>query len=122
MKGLIKGFVYAFEGLWAAVKTERNMKIHLVATVFVIILGLSLSISAVHWCLIAFAIGFVLVAELFNTAVERLSDEIACGKQSQTIKAVKDISAAAVLLSALTALVIGILVLFIPLIDKLSNL
>jgi diacylglycerol kinase len=122
MKDFIRSFGYAFEGIWAAVKTERNLKIHIVAAVLVIILGLYLGITEAKWCLIAFAIGFVLVSELFNTAVERLSDEVGEGKQSPSIKAVKDISAAAVLLSALTALVIGILVLFIPLVERISNL
>jgi diacylglycerol kinase (ATP) len=68
MKGLIKSFGYAFEGIRAAIKTERNLKIHLVAAVLVIILGLYLGITSAKWCIIAFAIGFVLVSELFNTA------------------------------------------------------
>ncbi len=122
MKGLIKSFGYAFEGLLTAIKTERNIKIHLVATVFVVILGLYLGLSAVQWCLVVFAIGSVLVSELFNTSIERLSSIIAGGKQSQSIKTVKDISAAAVFISAITALVIGIFVLFIPLVEKLSSL
>jgi diacylglycerol kinase len=122
MKGLIKSFGYAFEGLWTAIKTERNIKIHLVAAVLAIILGLWLGLSPAKWCLVAFAIGFVLVSELFNTAIERLSDEAGNGNHSPSIKAVKDISAAAVLISALTALVIGILVLFVPLIQRLTNL
>jgi diacylglycerol kinase len=122
MKGLIRGFGYALEGLWTAIKTERNIKIHLIAAVLVIILGLYLGLPSAKWCLIAFAIGFVLVSELFNTAIERLSSIVADGKQNLSVKAVKDISAAAVLISALTALVIGILVLFVPLIQRLTNL
>ena len=119
MKRLVKSFGYAFAGLWTAIKTERNLKIHPAVAVLVVILGLYLGLSALHWCLVVFAIGFVLVSELFNTSVERLSDEIGNGKQSSSIKAVKDISAAAVLFSALTALVIGIFVLVIPLIQRL---
>jgi diacylglycerol kinase len=122
MKKLIRSFGYAFEGLWTAIKTERNIKIHLVAAVLAIILGLYLGLSSAKWCLVALAIGFVLVSELFNTAIERLGDEAGNGKQSPSIKAVKDISAAAVLISALTALVIGILVLFVPLIQRITNL
>jgi diacylglycerol kinase len=119
---LIKSFGYAFSGLWMAVKTERNIKIHLFVAILVIVLGLYLSLTSAKWCLVTFAIGFVLVSELFNTAVERLASIVAEGKQSPSIKAVKDISASAVLISALTALVIGILVLFIPLVNKLSSL
>lgn len=122
MKRLIRSFGYAFEGIWAALKTEQNLKIHFIAALLVIILGLYLGLSSVKWCLIALAIGFVLVSELFNTAVEKLGDAISDGRQVPAIKAAKDISAAAVFISALNALVIGIIVLFIPLIDKLSNL
>jgi len=60
------------------------------------------------------AIGFVLVAELFNTAIERLGDEAANGVQKQLIKRAKDIAAAGVLLSAMTAFILGILFLIIP--------
>ena len=122
MKRLIKSFGYAFEGIQAAIKTERNFQIHLVAAVLVIILGLYVGLPWAKWCLVAFAIGFVLVSELFNTSIERLSSEVADGKQNPAIKTVKDVSAAAVFFSALTALVIGILVLFIPLISKISSL
>ena len=122
MKGLIRSFGYAFEGLRAAIKTERNLKIHLVAAVLAVIVGLYLGLTGAKWCLVAFAIGFVIVSELFNTSVERLSSIVADGKQNQSIKEVKDISAAAVLISALTALVIGILVLFIPLVERVINL
>jgi undecaprenol kinase/diacylglycerol kinase (ATP) len=122
MKRLIKSFGYAFEGIQAAIKTERNFQIHLVAALLVIALGLYVGLPSAKWCLVAVAIGFVLVSELFNTSIERLSIEVADGKQNPAIKTVKDVSAAAVFFSALTALVIGILVLFIPLVGKISSL
>jgi diacylglycerol kinase len=71
-----------------------------------------------HDGLIILIIGFVLVAELFNTAIERLGDEAANGVQKQLIKRAKDIAAAGVLLSALTALILGILFLVIPFIQS----
>ncbi len=54
-------------------KTERNLKIHLIAAVLAIILGLYLGLPSAKWCLVAFAIGFMPFAELFNNAIERLA-------------------------------------------------
>jgi diacylglycerol kinase len=122
MKRLIKSFGYAFDGLRSALKTERNLRIHIVAMFLAVILGLYLGLSTIEWGFIIFAIGFVLFAELINTAMERLGDEAANGRHKQTVKKAKDTAAAAVMLSALTALVIGVLFLFIPLFNKLSNL
>ena len=119
MKSFIMGFAYAFRGIYITFKSERNFKIHTVALCLAVALGLYLDLSILEWGLIIFAIGFVLVAELFNTAIERLGDEAADGKLNQKIRNVKDISAAAVLLSALTSLVIGIIVLFIPFIHRM---
>ena len=87
-----------------------------------IALGIYLGLSALEWGLVIFAIGFVLVSELFNTAIERLGDKASEGKIDQMIRNAKDISSAAVLLSALAALVIGIIFLFIPLAQKLLQL
>ena len=115
MARFIKSFAYAFTGIYVAFRSERNLKIHFTAMCLAIILGLYLDLSLLEWGFIVFSIGFVFVAEFFNTAIERLGNEAAHGEQSQAIKNAKDISAAAVLLSALTALVIGILFLLIPL-------
>ncbi len=122
INSFIKGFAYAFRGIWITFKSERNFKIHTVALCLVVAMGLYLHLSALEWGLTIFAIGFVLVAELFNTAIERIGDEVASGKVNSFVRNIKDISAAAVLLSALTALIIGIIILFIPLIQKLLQL
>jgi len=116
---LHKSFACAFRGLFIAFKTERNLKIHLAAMVVAVGVGFYLRLSLLEWCLVIFAIGFVLIAELLNTALERLCDETHGGKQNQAIKNCKDISAAAVLLSALTAFIIGVLILIMPLFRKL---
>ena len=81
-------------------------------------IGLPLS----EWGLVIFCIGLVLVAELFNTSVERLGDEAAGGHLTHTVRDSKDIAAGAVLLSAVTALVIGIFVLLIPFVQKIIDL
>ena len=116
MKGFIKSLSYALGGLFSALKSERNLRIHLIATVLALALGFYIGLSLVEWGFVIFAIGFVIVAELFNTAMERLGDEAANGQQKMNIKRAKDTAAAAVLLSAVTALIIGILFLIVPLV------
>jgi diacylglycerol kinase len=118
-KPLVRSFANAFRGIWITFKSERNFKIHTGALCLVVALGLYLRLSMPEWGITIFAIGLVLVAELFNTAVERIGDEVANGKVNIMVKNIKDISAAAVFISALTALAIGIIILFIPLIHKL---
>ena len=117
-----RSFICAFRGLAFAFRTQRNFRIHIIAMVVAIALGLFVGLSIMEWGLIIFAIGFVLSAELFNTAVERLGDHIAEGNWNQTVKHLKDIAAAAVLISAIMALAVGIIVIFIPLADKLIGL
>ena len=118
MKRFIKSMTYALEGLFSALKTERNLRIHIVAMFTAMALGFCLNLSITEWCIIILVTGFVLVAELFNTAIERLGDEAANGMEKKLIKKAKDIAAAGVLLSSITAFIIGILLLFIPFIQR----
>jgi len=118
MKRFLKSVTYAINGLLSALKTERNLRIDIAAMLIAIAFGFYLKLSIITWGLIILVIGFVLVAELFNTAIERLGDEAANGVQKQLIKRAKDIAAAGVLLSALTALILGILFLVIPFIQS----
>jgi diacylglycerol kinase len=119
MRRLLKSFGYALSGIRFTFKSEQNFKIHIIALIIAIAMGIYLGLSLPEWGLVIFSIGFVLAAELFNTAIERLGDEIANGKQKQVVKIAKDTSAAAVLISALTAFIIGILFLFIPFVQKI---
>jgi diacylglycerol kinase len=122
MRRFIKSLGYALTGIRTTFKSEQNFRIQIAAMIMAIILGFYLQISLQTWGFVIFSIGAVLVAELFNTAVEKLGDETANGKQRQRVKNAKDTSAAAVLISALTALAIGILFLIIPLIQKMIEL
>jgi diacylglycerol kinase len=119
---LTKSFACAFRGIYLTFKAERNFRIHAVALCLAVALGIYLRLAATQWGLVVFAIGLVGVAELFNTAIERLGDEAAGGQHKETVGKAKDIASAAVLLAALTALVIGIIVLLIPLVQKLLEL
>lgn len=111
-KKLINSFRYAIEGFVSSFKTERNMKIHVLAMVIVVILGFMLKISLLEWCICAIAIALVIGAELFNTAIETVVDMIS-PQRNPKAKLAKDISAAAVLILSLGAAVAG-LIIFIP--------
>ncbi len=117
MNKFIRGFGFAFKGLGHAVKTQLNFRVHLVLAVVAIALGWYLKLSSPEWLWIIFSIGLVLLTELVNTAIELLVDLVSPGF-NETAGKVKDIAAAAVLVTAFTALAIGIII-FLP---KLSLL
>ena len=81
-------------------------------------MGIYLDLPAAEWGLVIFAIGFVFATELFNTAIEKICDEASNGKVNAGIRNCKDIAAAAVLISAVTALIIGIIILIIPFFER----
>lgn len=112
IKSLGNSFKYAFQGIWASFKSERNMKIHVFMMIFVILCGIFLNINLGEWitCLILFAV--VIGAELFNTAIEAVVDMISLEKSPQA-KLAKDISAGAVLVFAMASALIGLLI-FVP--------
>ena len=122
MQRFMKSLVFAFTGIYTAFKSKRNFRIQCIILFLAIAVGLYLGLSELEWGLMVLSSGFVLAAELFNTAIEKLGDGVADNKQSRLVCSVKDISAGAVLLSALTAFVIGILVLFIPFLQRMLEL
>lgn len=111
-KKLINSFKYAIEGIIASFKTERNMKLHILAMTIVILLGIAVKLSKLEWiiCIILFAI--VIAGELFNTAIETTVD-IAMPYRNEKAKLAKDISAGAVLIIAIASLIIGVII-FVP--------
>ena len=111
-KKLINSFKYAIEGFVSSFKTERNMKIHILAMILVIFLGIYLKLTVMEWCIVAFAISLVIGAELFNTAIETIVDMVSPEKNPKA-KLAKDISAAAVLALSIGAAIVGCLI-FIP--------
>ena len=115
----LKSFTYAFAGLKVLFKEEHNARIHLFATVCVIVAGILFKISLLEWVAVAFAIGLVFSFEIMNTSVENIADFI-CPERDDRIKRIKDLAAAAVLVSAITAAVVGLLV-FVPKIIELLS-
>ena len=112
MKSRIQSVKYAIEGIITLLEEEPNARIHLVVMLFVILLSIFFSITIIEWIAVIFAIGMVLTAEAFNTSIENVSNAITIEK-NESIRKSKDIAAAAVLISALTAVLIGLLV-FVP--------
>lgn len=109
-------------GIWYALKTEKNLKVDLVITVAVIIAAYLLSVSKVELLLLVIAICLVLSAEMMNTAIEKVVDLICIDilkehlqlREFNTLaKLAKDIAAGSVLVTAVMAAIIG-LVIFIP--------
>ena len=109
---LRQSFRYAFSGMDDLLRQEPNARIHCIITVLVVVAGFLLRISATEWLAVAFAVGLVLSAEAFNTAVERLADVVQPA-QDERIRDVKDLAAAAVLLCAIAAAAVG-LIIFLP--------
>ena len=108
----LNSFRFAFDGVKTLLKEEENYLIHTIAALVVIILGLIYRLSSTEWVSIFVAIGFVMITETLNTSIENIMDYISTEKKP-AIKRIKDLSAAAVLISAVIASSIGLLV-FLP--------
>ncbi len=108
----IMSFKFAFEGIFSFFKTEHNAWIHCVAAVVVIAGGFIFKVNSTEWCWLIVAIALVMITEMLNTAIEILCNVVS-SEIHPKIKKIKDISAGAVLISALAAIAIGMFV-FIP--------
>ncbi|MBR0423866.1 MAG: diacylglycerol kinase family protein [Clostridia bacterium] len=106
---IIKSFKYAIKGIIYAIKNERNMRIHTVASVCVFLFSLFFDLNSEKYILLLLTCSFVMVCELVNSAIENLIDICATDYNSKA-KAAKDIAAGFVLLSACSAVVVGILI------------
>ena len=109
---IINSFKYAIEGIKSSLKTERNLKIHFVFMILVIICGVIFKISLLEWLICISLFALVISAELFNTAIE-ITVDLAMPKINPKAKLAKDISAGAVLVTAFLSAIIG-LIIFIP--------
>lgn len=109
---LIFSFKYASEGIITTIKEERNMFIHFLIAIIVVITGIYVRLSLNEWfiCLLLFALVFSL--ELINTAIENTVDLVAT-KKNKKAKMAKDAAAGAVLIAAIFASIIGIII-FLP--------
>jgi diacylglycerol kinase (ATP) len=121
-KSRAKAFRYAFSGWWYVIRTQRNAWIHLVVSIAVILVSFLLHISRSDWAMIILAIAMVWIAEFLNTALEAVVDLAANHEQHELAKVGKDVGAAAVLIAAVSSIIIGLLILGPPLWAKLVAL
>lgn len=105
----IESFKFAIEGIAYALKTQRNIKIHLMAGLVVLLVGLKLKLTNMEWCIIIITVNMVIFAEMVNTAIEKTID-LYTEKIHPLAKTAKDVAAGAVLVSALSAILIGIII------------
>lgn len=110
---------YALEGWWHVLRTQRNTWVHASLSIAVITLGFWLSLSRQEWAILMLTMTIVWAAEFFNTALEALTDLIQ-PEQHKLAKISKDVSAAAVLITAAASVLVGLLILGPPLLDKIK--
>jgi len=112
MKSLIKSFAFAGNGVKNCFVSERNFRIHTLLAIVALIFAITLKISVIEWIAIGFCIAFVIAMEMLNTAIEKLCD-VVHQDVHPGIKKIKDITAGAVLVSAIFSLIAG-LIIFLP--------
>ena len=116
-QNIIKAFNAAIEGVIYTFKHERNMKIHYVIAVVVLLISLFLDLSRVEKMILLLSISLVIVSEMFNTAVEKTVD-LVTSEYHELAKIAKDVAAGAVLVVSLNAVAVGYIIFY----DKLTEL
>lgn len=106
---MLTSFVFAWRGIRLAIAEENNMRIHVIAAVLVSVLGFSFQISLTDWSILCVVIGTVWTAEIFNSAFERLVDIVSPDFNEKAGK-IKDMAAGGVLVTAIVAVLVGILI------------
>ena len=119
VKRLQRSFGHAIDGLLHTLKYEKNMQIHMAAMVIVLFLSYLFEVKGTEIVIIIFAIMLVIVCELINTALEMTLDLFVKG-YNPIAKTAKDIAAAAVFISAIGSVIIGIII-FCPKIKEIMN-
>lgn len=117
----LRAFGYAFSGWWFVIRTQRNAWIHAIISVLVVVLGQWLALPPRDWAVIVVAIAMVWTAEFLNTALEAVVD-LASPQHHYLAKVGKDVGAAAVLIAAGSAVLIGLLIMGPPLLERLIPL
>ena len=121
IKSRAKAFGYAFSGWWHVIRTQRNAWIHALISIFVLVVGIWLKLPLKDWAFIVIAFALVWIAEFLNTALEAVVD-LASEENHPLARVGKDVGAAAVLIAAITAIVIGLLVLGPPLLERIREI
>ena len=117
IKRLLKSFKYALKGLKKVFQEEQNFRIQILAGIIVILFGIYFNINSVEWALLVIMIVLVLLMEIANSGAERIADVLQ-PRINSYIKEIKDIMAAAVMVSSIGAVIVRIII-FLPYISKI---
>jgi diacylglycerol kinase (ATP) len=112
IRARVESFKFSFEGLAAFFRSEHNSWLHFIATLAVFIIASIVGVTKTELLALVFAIGFVWVAEIFNTCIERIMDHTS-PERHPDVKFIKDLASGGVLIAAITAVIVG-LIIFIP--------
>ncbi len=112
IRARVESFKFSFEGLAAFFRREHNSWLHFIATLAVFIFASIVGVNKTELLALVFAIGFVWVAEIFNTCIERIMDHTS-PERHPDVKFIKDLASGGVLIAAITAVIVG-LIIFIP--------
>jgi diacylglycerol kinase (ATP) len=118
---VLDSFNYAFEGIIHVLRTQRNMRIHFLVAVAVLVAAIAIGVTRIELIALMISIAFVLIAEMINTAIEGTID-VSTTSFDPNAKLAKDIAAGAVLIATVNAIVIGYLVFSEAIQDRSSRL
>ena len=116
---LLEAFRYAFSGLLHVIQSQRNARVHGIATILVIVMSLWLGIDGQDWAILLLTIATVWLSECFNTALETIVD-LSSPEYHPLARLGKDAAAGAVLIAAIFSVVIGLIILGPALVDKIT--
>jgi len=112
VRRLYKSFIYAIRGLLKTFREEQNLRIQTTIGLLVVFLGFYFKISRFEWLALILVIGLVILMEIANSAIERVTDVLK-PRINGYVKEIKDIMAAAVMLASIMAVIVG-LIIFLP--------
>lgn len=121
LKRFLYSFIYAGNGIKHAIRHEQNIKIQLIIGLVVTLLAFALNIEKLEKLILFIVIGTVISLEFVNTAIERIVD-LVTPNYHPIAKVAKDVSAAAVLIFSIFAIIIGIVIFYVPVIDVIKHL
>ena len=117
IKRLFKSFRYAIKGMAKTLREEQNLHIQFIVAIFVVVLGAYFSLTGMEWIALILVIGLVIIMEVVNSAIERVTDVLK-PRLNTYVKEIKDIMAAAVMLASIMAVLVGLIV-FIPYVSNM---
>ncbi len=117
IKRLFKSFRYAVKGMIKTLREEQNLHIQSAAAIIVVAMGVYFGLSRLEWIALILVIGLVIIMEVVNSAIERVTDVLK-PRLNTYVKEIKDIMAAAVMLASIIAVLVGLIV-FTPYISSM---